>query len=545
MAKWIFCAGIPRSGSTLQYLIAKEILTISKNHFLDLGWLGNQNIVELHTRYNFTYDYVLVKQHNYLAGISKIIKAENLYILLSYRDLRDVFVSLMNKSNSSFENVFSKLKLQNFIDDFNNWNSCNHVLRSKYEIFHKNISKESDRISKFLNIQIAFEDIERISKNLSITNQRIKIKAFNLETLVNYEKEKFDPSTLLHQNHIHSGEVNQWKEKLDNLQIGIIQFYARDWLKKYDYPIKPNIYNIGFFWKTRKTVNHILNGTLVDRLFKDSYAKTVDNLYKLSKIDKDYIDVKSSHGIKIRLYKDSKFSSFSLLNDFETAEKEFVKLFLDKGDVFIDVGANIGLFTLIAARIIGNKGKIISIEPTKKTFERLKEHIELNRYKNIIPINLALSDKKGIAILKKDMTGYDAWNSLAKPTKGNLIVSENVLTTTLDEIVKEYQLDNIKLIKIDVEGWEIPVMLGGEKILYSKKPPALIVEFTSKNAINAGYSCLDLFNTGIKYGYKWYEFDHTSRKLNIVPNASEFEYKNLIALKDLHFNNCPHIKNLK
>lgn len=535
---------MPRSGSTLQYQIAKELLTKSNCYFQDLGWLGNQNIAQLYTKYDPIYEYVLTKQHNYLSGINKIIDLEKLYILISFRDLRDVIVSLMNKNGTSFENVFSKLKIQNFINDFNNWLSFKHVLKSKYEIFCNDINNETVRISQFLNIQLPFEDIEEISKNLSITNQRTKINSFSLEKLENYEKEKYDPITLLHQNHIHSGEVNQWRNILNNFQIGIIQYYAKDWLNKYDYPIKSSIYNIGFFWKSRKALFHILNGTLFYRLFKDSYAKTVDNLFKLSKYDRDFIDVKSSEGFKIRLYKDSKFSSFSLLNEFETSEKEFVKLFLSKGDIFIDAGANIGIFTLIASKIVGNKGKIFSIEPTKTTFERLMEHIELNQFENIIPLNIALSNKKGIAILKKDLSGYDAWNSLARPTKGNIIVDEKVFTSTLDEIVNEHNLDNIKLIKIDVEGWEIPVLLGGKKLLTSEISPVLLVEFTSKNAVNAGYSCVELFNTGIKYGYKWFEFNHLDMKLSILSNANEFEYKNLIALKEIHFKKYPRIRDL-
>ena len=94
------------------------------------------------------------------------------------------------------------------------------------------------------------------------------------------------------------------------------------------------------------------------------------------------------------------------------------------GDCLFDVGANIGLFTLIAAAVVGRKGRVVSFEPTATTFERLVDNVRLNRFSNVSCVNVALSDSSGYVSLNQSIDGFDGWNSLAPLTKGHASTDE-------------------------------------------------------------------------------------------------------------------------
>src|SRR6266496_451229 len=117
--------------------------------------------------------------------------------------------------------------------------------------------------------------------------------------------------------------------------------------------------------------------------------------------------------LRIRLYGDSELCRLIYCRNFEVTEREFVNRFLRPGDVFVDVGANIGLFTLIAASRVGPTGKVIAFEPTSETYERLVGNVRLNRLRNVDCVRSALSDHSGELDLVRSVDGFDAWNSFA------------------------------------------------------------------------------------------------------------------------------------
>ena len=133
------------------------------------------------------------------------------------------------------------------------------------------------------------------------------------------------------------------------------------------------------------------------------------------------------------------------------------------------------------------------------------------------------------------LDGHSAWNSFGKPSDGTLYKKEIFETISLDRIIEIHrnEINKIDLIKIDVEGWEIPVLEGGVGVLGVEDAPVLMVEFTEVNAKNAGYSCAELYKLGEQYDYKWYEYNSKNKKLTWSPLKSDYPYKNLIAIKNL------------
>jgi FkbM family methyltransferase len=240
-------------------------------------------------------------------------------------------------------------------------------------------------------------------------------------------------------------------------------------------------------------------------------------------------------GLMMYYYRDSILSKL-IYSGFENKEINFVRRYLKESDIFLDIGANIGLFSLHAAYCIGSSGKIIAFEPTPLTYARLVENIDLNNYMTkIIPVNIGLSEKKECLILNSYGNGYDAWNTFAKPLnefQGNEI---NVQVDTLDNYLRtcDINIENISLIKVDVEGWEVNVIKGAVNTLKSKNAPTLLVEFTEEYAFAAGTSCYELYDLIKSYGYEWYIYDDRENNLKPEPKRLHYPYTNLIAIKDI------------
>lgn len=239
-------------------------------------------------------------------------------------------------------------------------------------------------------------------------------------------------------------------------------------------------------------------------------------------------------GVHIKLFPDSKLSELIYIGWFESAELTFLRKFLRNEDVFIDVGANIGLFTVLAARIVGDSGRVYSFEPCSKSFLRLKENIALNGYHNVSCHQTALSDRSGDATLTVSLDGFDAWNSLGKPSEGQSFATEVVDCCTLDEFAQDNELfERVQLMKIDVEGWEYFVLAGGKKLLSSEKAPILLVEFTDANCLQSGKTCEDVYRQLESCGYQMYEFNPSTNVLRGSPLQKGYAYSNLIAIKNL------------
>lgn len=148
---------------------------------------------------------------------------------------------------------------------------------------------------------------------------------------------------------------------------------------------------------------------------------------------------------------------------------------LQPGNVFIDIGAHVGKYTVKAARKVGTEGKVISIEPFPSNFVLLKENISLNRLKNVDPVNIAAwncSEQLRFFVGASSAHGgayfnYDLNTILVKAEK-------------IDKIIADAKLSHVDWVKIDVEGAEYEVLQGLEETL-DKFKPRLMVEVWQKN----------------------------------------------------------------
>ena len=121
----------------------------------------------------------------------------------------------------------------------------------------------------------------------------------------------------------------------------------------------------------------------------------------------------------------------------------------------IDLGANIGYITLLLSDLVGKKGKVLAIEPEPENFEILKYNLELNKIKNVEPINLAISESDGSICFH---IGKSSNLSSILPSKNSTSKKVDVKCSTLTSLLKNRSYPNI--IKMDVEGAEVEIFRG-------------------------------------------------------------------------------------
>lgn len=188
--------------------------------------------------------------------------------------------------------------------------------------------------------------------------------------------------------------------------------------------------------------------------------------------------------------------------DYGTYEKgtlDIISQLLLPGDTFVDVGANIGLMSIFSGLKVGSKGKVIAFEPNPNTRLILEENIRLNELEKTVKI-----EQKALSNETKKSNIYDRWDvnrggaSLIKPkTKSTSYEIEETTFSTYFSINKK-----IKIIKIDVEGYELEVLKGAKEYLTATAtPPVLIVEFSSDRINTFGTNTSPLFEFLQSFGF--------------------------------------------
>jgi FkbM family methyltransferase len=156
----------------------------------------------------------------------------------------------------------------------------------------------------------------------------------------------------------------------------------------------------------------------------------------------------------------------------------FIRNTLKSNDVFVDVGANAGYFTLLAANCVGSSGKVLSIEPNPLIARQLRSNITRSQLENVFIEEAACSDSSDPLVLNL----HDDSNSgRASVSRGNANGADRVQveSITLDQLVSKYNLRQVTLVKIDVEGAEFMVLRGmGETI--SRFRPLIVLELEAE-----------------------------------------------------------------
>jgi FkbM family methyltransferase len=164
------------------------------------------------------------------------------------------------------------------------------------------------------------------------------------------------------------------------------------------------------------------------------------------------VDVKGVGRFNVRCNSDD---LYLVLPSREPAVLASIRRSLSAGDVFIDAGASIGFYTVVASRCVGPEGKVVAIEMLPETALRLQENIRLNGLTNVVVREGALSDVSGDRVLARVQKGHSGRASLDLRRPGILV---SVETITLDEVVRD--LEHVRMVKMDLEGGEASALRG-------------------------------------------------------------------------------------
>lgn len=185
---------------------------------------------------------------------------------------------------------------------------------------------------------------------------------------------------------------------------------------------------------------------------------------------------------------------------------------IQKEDVIIDIGSHIGLFTFKASK---KASLVVSIEPYPSSYKLLTRNIELNNLKNVIPLNLAVSnfDGKGELYLSSSCVGNSLVSSVHWVTDKTLEVE----VRTLDTIIKELELKKIDFIKIDAEGAELEILKGAENTLKITSSLSIASYHYPKEAEKLREFLQDRFDVEIKNdGGSLYVYARRKRYLDLT-----------------------------
>ena len=203
-------------------------------------------------------------------------------------------------------------------------------------------------------------------------------------------------------------------------------------------------------------------------------------------------------GFEIKVGKDLSLFPSLMRGDFEHEEMRMLSRIKLEPEIAIwDIGANVGVYSIFFAKTFQGC-KIVSFEPSKSTFELLKQNLFHNKCDQVLAINYGLGQSTQSQILFKSSHGAGS-NSIVLQEGPQSTIGEEIKMTTIDGYISNYPDLAPKLIKVDVEGYEPKVIMGGELFIKSQKPIIMMEVFPllwSKNAYIDWKLCLDfLFST--------------------------------------------------
>jgi FkbM family methyltransferase len=244
-----------------------------------------------------------------------------------------------------------------------------------------------------------------------------------------------------------------------------------------------------------------------DLLYRHKAIKNIPFKYQLP--DGDFI----------RLYPQGQIAKPLYAGGFEREEVRLFFAVLKPGMHIVDVGANIGLYSIIACKKLKERGRIWAFEPSSENYKRLLKNLFLNKRSNdlVTPVNLGLGNKDNEELSLRRDTGYgDAERyilpdnklpSEESPIIKEQVESENVNLTTLDSFMCKINNSRVDFMKMDTEGYEYFGLQGARKILASNPNMVFMLECNELGTQRAGHTPQDVYDILNEFGFCCFYWD--------------------------------------
>jgi FkbM family methyltransferase len=193
----------------------------------------------------------------------------------------------------------------------------------------------------------------------------------------------------------------------------------------------------------------------------------------------------------------------------DAPELSFLWRTLKPGMTFVDVGAHHGVYALVAAKRVGEQGKVIAFEPSDRERQRLALHMRLNGVTCAKAEGYAMAAKEGhatfFAVASNSWSHLTTLNSLRRPGPEHQVREVSVETMRLDHYLKRVELCGVDVLKVDTEGAELEVFSGAEYLMTVIRP-FIICEVLDVTTKNWGYPARAIIERLAERGYEWFDF---------------------------------------
>jgi hypothetical protein len=231
---WVFCGGMFRSGSTVQYQIASHLVEHC-GRGRRVAWHSPDEFEAVRLAHADTPGLLVFKAHGLTAAMQKELDHCSGHVITVHRDIRDVVVSALRKNRWSFRHVWKHGYLRRWTRRFDEWAAIPGALVSRYESLVEGLEHEASRIASMLGLPADETLVNAVASEYAIDRQRGRtadIRAKQSRGMLT----KFDPHSLLHFNHVASGEVGIFRRVLAPAEIRAIEDVCGEWMGRWGYP---------------------------------------------------------------------------------------------------------------------------------------------------------------------------------------------------------------------------------------------------------------------------------------------------------------------
>lgn len=220
-----------------------------------------------------------------------------------------------------------------------------------------------------------------------------------------------------------------------------------------------------------------------------------------------------------------------MYSGFEETEMRFVQRLLRPGMTVLDIGAHHGLYTLLSAKRVGRRGRVIAFEPSPRECRRLAKHVRVNRCGNVEVEACALGNERGEADLFL-VDGFRDWgNSLRPPAVPEPTQQVRVAVRRLDDVLAERGIERVDFIKLDAEGGELGVLEGAKRLLQTAPRPAILAEVEDIRTRPWGYAAREIIQLLARWNYRWFALSEMGTVYAASPDDDSYD-GNFVALPE-------------
>ncbi|HWX92474.1 MAG TPA: FkbM family methyltransferase [Terriglobales bacterium] len=252
---------------------------------------------------------------------------------------------------------------------------------------------------------------------------------------------------------------------------------------------------------------------------------------KIWRLFRDPFQVSWLEGLQLTLIPGNETSrSVFVTGRYEPNEFCLLSRLLKPGMTFIDIGANMGLYTLFAAHRVGESGYVLAIEPSRREMQMLKNNVEQNALRNVNSYPMALSDQGAeveLLVASLQNSGHNTLGAFGYNTA--LDHKERVRTVRLDELVQSEKRDRVDVIKMDIEGAELAALRGAGDTI-ERYRPVVLVELSDRALRHQSSTSADVLALLTQHGYRFFGFAVDTGLPTPLEPRKHFDSENIIAV---------------